>query len=174
MNTTMIGSADGPTSIFLAGKMGMGWINIHGLLIIILLLLPNIIYACYFKNVENKCESRVINLMEQIGRFGSMFLMVFNIGIAEFGFASAVSFFVYLAANAVLMLAYWLFWMLYFNKQNYFYSMMLAILPSGMFLLSGILLRHILLVLTGAIFTFAHIYVTVQNARDERNERITK
>ena len=35
------------------------------------------------KNQENKCTNKLMNLVEQIGRYGSMFLMVFNIGLAE-------------------------------------------------------------------------------------------
>ncbi|MDD3206414.1 MAG: hypothetical protein PHS74_11880 [Lachnospiraceae bacterium] len=43
---SVIGGADGPTSVFLAGKIvvpGMGWINIWGLVLVILLLIPNVI-----------------------------------------------------------------------------------------------------------------------------------
>ncbi len=46
---SVIGGADGPTSIFLAGKLGCNWINFFGLIIVVLLLLPNILYAFYFR-----------------------------------------------------------------------------------------------------------------------------
>ena len=45
-----IGGADGPTSIFLAGKLDMGWLNVFGLVMVILMLIPNIIYAVKHKN----------------------------------------------------------------------------------------------------------------------------
>ena len=41
---SVIGGSDGPTSIFLAGKIGTNWLNIFGLIIVALLLIPNIIY----------------------------------------------------------------------------------------------------------------------------------
>ena len=85
---SIIGGADGPTSLFLAGKLGMNWLNISGLIFVVLLLIPNIIYAIKVKNQKNKCSNKFLNVMEQIGRYGCMFLMVFNIGIAEFGFRS--------------------------------------------------------------------------------------
>ena len=44
-----IGGADGPTSIFLAGKLDMGWLNVFGLVMVILMLIPNIIYAVKFR-----------------------------------------------------------------------------------------------------------------------------
>ena len=91
MNSSIgiIGSADGPTAIFVSGQMGISWLNIWGLIIVALLLIPNIIYAVKQKNRENKCTNKCMNILEQIGRYGSMFLMVFNIGLAEFGFSSA-------------------------------------------------------------------------------------
>lgn len=33
MSVPIIGQADGPTSVFLAGRLGGGWINIFGLLL---------------------------------------------------------------------------------------------------------------------------------------------
>lgn len=55
-----IGGADGPTSIFLAGKIGsFGWINVFGLIIVVLLLLPNIIYAVSHKGTNLKSGNRV-------------------------------------------------------------------------------------------------------------------
>lgn len=83
---SIIGGADGPTSIFLGGSLGISWLNIFGLILVVLLLVPNIIYAVKEKNQENKCTNKLMNLVEQIGRYASMFLMVFNIGLAEVGF----------------------------------------------------------------------------------------
>ena len=39
----IIGGADGPTAIFVATSPG--WINFFGLIIVVLMLIPNIIYA---------------------------------------------------------------------------------------------------------------------------------
>ena len=48
-----------------------------------------------------------------------MFLMVFNIGLAEFGFSSAEAFIVYVFGNMLLMISYWFVWLLYFKKKTY-------------------------------------------------------
>jgi len=42
-NISIIGGADGPTSVFVAGKLGMNWLSTFGLILVILLLIPNII-----------------------------------------------------------------------------------------------------------------------------------
>ena len=137
------------------------WINLFGLITIVLILVPNIIYAVKFRGKETKCNCcRSMYMLEQIGRYGSMFLMVFNIGIAEFGFASAQYFVAYIIANATLLLAYFIVYALYFKQQANWKSMALAIIPPCLFLIDGILLRHFLLVSFAIIFALAHICIT--------------
>jgi len=157
---SIIGGADGPTTIYLIEKLGLSWINLFGLVFVILLLIPNIIYAIKVKNQENKCQNRFINVLEQIGRYGCMFLMVFNIGILEFGYSSVETFLVYLIGNAVLLLSYCIVWAMYFHKQTYARQILLAVLPICLFLLSGITLLHYLLIVFAVIFGIAHVYVT--------------
>lgn len=163
---SIIGGADGPTSVFLAGKLGVNWLNIFGLIIVVLLLIPNIIYAIKVKKQQNKCTNKFMNIMEQTGRYGCIFLMVFNIGIAEFGFGSVGAFLVYLLGNTLLMIFYWIIWMLYFNKQTYGKQVLLAVIPVCIFLLSGITMLHYLLIIFGFIFGIGHIYVTNKNRLD--------
>lgn len=165
MNVSVIGGADGPMSILISDKTGQGWINIFGLIILILILLPNIIYAVKFHNAENKCKNKAMNILEQIGRYSSMALMAFNIGIAEFGFSSVKAFVIYYIGNIILLIAYWFSWLLYFKKRTLPISMALAIIPTAIFLLSGITLRHFLLVLSAVVFGIGHVYVTYQNAK---------
>lgn len=167
---SIIGGSDGPTSIFLAGKLGIGWLNVYGLILVILLLIPNIIYAIKFKDKKNQCTSKLMNTLEQIGRYACMFLMVFNIGIAEFGFGSIEAFLGYGIGNVLLMAAYWITWMLYFHKQTFGKQIALAVLPTCLFLLSGITMRHYLLILFGAVFGVGHIYVTSKNHTELKGE----
>ena len=68
-NISIIGGADGPTSVFVAGKLGMNWLSTFGLVLVILLLIPNIIYAVRVKNQKNKCTNKFMNILEQIGRY---------------------------------------------------------------------------------------------------------
>lgn len=159
----VIGGADGPTSVFLAGRLGGGWINIFGLCIVIAILIPNIIYACKFRGTENKCTNKVMNILEQIGRYGCMLLLVLSMGRGEFAFDSVFAFLTYLIGNVVLLLAYWLVWVLYFVKQSKWKSLTLAILPTLIFLVSGITLQHVLLIIAAILFGVGHIYVTWKN-----------
>ncbi len=143
----------------------MDWINLYGLIIVILLLLPNIIYALKNKDAENKCKNKIMNLIEQLGRYGSMFLMVFNIGIYEYGLRSDGDSAIWLIGSALLLSIYWMFWLVYFRAPGFFCAMMLAIHPSILIVINGFLLRQWLLVISGCVFSIGHIYVTYQNYR---------
>lgn len=165
MNVSVIGGADGPTSIFISEKIGSSWINIFGLVIVILILLPNILYAVKFHGLENKCKNKTMIIIEQIGRYLSIFLSIFNIGLIEFGFSSVEAFIVYFVGNTILMISYWIIWCQYFKNMVLWKSITLAIIPTAIFLLSGITLRHYLLVTSAIVFGIGHIYVTYQNAK---------
>ena len=164
-NIVVIGGADGPTSIYIAGKQDLGWYNLFGLGIVVLLLIPNIIYIVKFRGVENLCKNRIMNVLEQIGRYASMFLMIFNIGIGEFGFSSVNMFLVYWLGNVILLLAYWIIWFIYMKKQKNWQGLASAIIPTCIFLISGITLRYLLLIISAVIFGCGHIYVTYQNSK---------
>ena len=56
---SILGGADGPTSIFLAGKLQAGRLNLSGLLLVVLLLLPNILYAFRFRGKGQAGENSV-------------------------------------------------------------------------------------------------------------------
>ncbi len=125
--------------------------------------LENIIYAIKVRDQKNLCTSKLMNILEQLGRYTCMFLMVFNIGIAELGFASVGAFLIYGIGNVLLMVAYWITWMLYFHKKTFGKQIALAVLPTCLFLLSGITMQHYLLILFGTVFGVGHIYVTIKN-----------
>ena len=161
-----IGGSESPMEIYVSSDTG--WINWFGLVLVALLLIPNMIWAVRHRGKTNKCTSRLMNIIEQIGRYGCMFLMVFNIGIAEFGFASSLCFLACLIGSAVLLLLCWTFWIAYYIKQAFFPALMLAVLPTLLFLLCGVMQRHWLLVGFAAVFGAGHVYVTACNATGNR------
>ena len=56
----------------------MNWISWFGLGIVLLLLIPNAVYAAANKNTQPPRTSRILGLAEQAGRYGCMFLMIFH------------------------------------------------------------------------------------------------
>jgi hypothetical protein len=162
-NLSLIGGSDGPTSIFLAGKMNVGWMNVFGLIIIVLFLIPNIIYRVKVKNYQKLYANKFMKILEQISQYGCMFLMVFDFGMGELGFSSIEAFLVYAFGNIILLILYWILWMLYFIKEVYWKKITLAVIGTCLFLLSGITMMYTLLIIFGIIFGIGHIYIVSKN-----------
>ena len=147
--------------------MEFGWINLFGGIIVLLLLIPNIVYALKNREERNLCTNRVMNVVEQAGRYGCIVWMWLPLLVWKFGFLSASEMLLYFLGNGVLLVAYWLVFARYMRKKTAKRALVLAILPACIFLLSGLLLRHWLLVGFGLLFAVGHIYVTTINAKGE-------
>lgn len=162
MNTahiTMIGSADGPTSIFLAGELGMGWISLMGLIIVALLLLPNMIFKVKKQETTGCYIKSWIDTVEKVTRITTMLLMIFQLGVSEKGFHSLLAFLIYLFGNAILVIVYWIMWILYKSKQTLRRRMILVEIPCVVYLLCAVTLRHWLLLISVVIFAVSHTRV---------------
>lgn len=54
----------------------MKWLNVFGLAFIVVIMIPNIIFAIKCKDgFENKWNNKLVEFIEQIGRFGCFGLM---------------------------------------------------------------------------------------------------
>ena len=141
--------------------MEFGWINLFGAGIIVLIMIPNIIYAAGQKQDETQIEvPRGLSACEQVGRYGCIILMWLPLLVWKFGFGSVEEFLIYLIGNGALLLCYYLSWMLYSRKKTISVAMALAIIPTAIFLLSGILLHHWLLVAFVILFGACHCTIT--------------
>lgn len=141
--------------------MEFGWINVFGTIIVFIMLIPNIIYAIKNKNSENKYNNKLVNIMEQLGRYVCLILTIFPIGIS--GFKNVGYTLVYLIVNGILLLFYLIIWGFYFKSKSLLKSLFLAIIPTIIFLICGITLSHCGLIISSIIFGFAHILITYKN-----------
>lgn len=131
----------------------------------LVILIPNVIFAIKQKGgFENKFNSKKLELFENIGRYGCFIFMVINLPFTWFGFPSDEAFAVYLIANIILTLAYILIWIFCFRKNSLFRAVSLSVIPSLIFLLSGILSRSVFLIISALIFAPCHIIISVKNA----------
>lgn len=139
--------------------------NIYGLIIMIVIMIPNAFYSMKCKDgFESLWENKVIYLLEQIGRFGCFGLMVFNIPFTWFGFWFETALYVYIGVNALLLLFYCLIWIICFSKNTVFRALTLSIIPSVIFLFSGIMLLNIPLIVMAVVFAPCHITISYKNA----------
>lgn len=145
--------------------MEFNWINVWGAMIVIIMLIPNIIFAIRNPYLENKCKNVIMNIIEQIGRYTSMVLMIFPIFVREFTFKSVLEMICDVVVTSILLLVYWVVWFFYLKTKSKNKAIILAVLPTMIFVISGILLRHWSLMLAGISFGIGHIYVTLQNTK---------
>ena len=144
----------------------MEWLNIFGTVFLVIIMVPNIIYALKCKDgFENKWNNKWVEVIEQIGRFGCFGFMVINIPGTWFGWWSDEAFAVYLIVNIVLVIGYCVIWIICFRRNTVFRALALSIIPSVIFLFSGIMSRSILLILASILFAPAHILISYKNAR---------
>lgn len=144
----------------------MEWLNVFGLVMVAVIMIPNILFAMKCKDgFVNKWNNKFVETVEQIGRFGCFGFMIINIPGTWFGWWSDEVFAVYLVVDAVLVTLYCVIWAVCFRKSSVFRALTLSIIPSVLFLFSGIMSRSILLTIAAVLFAPSHILISYQNAK---------
>ena len=144
----------------------MEWLNVFGLVMVAVIMIPNILFAMKCKDgFVNKWNNKFVETVEQIGRFGCFGFMIINIPGTWFGWWSDEAFAVYLVVDAVLVTLYCVIWAVCFRKSSVFSALALSIIPSVLFLFSGIMSRSILLTIAAVLFAPSHILISYQNAK---------
>lgn len=144
----------------------MEWINIFGAVFIAVIMVPNIIFTLKCKDgFENKWNNKGVEVVEQIGRFGCFGFMVVNIPGTWFGWWSDEAFAIYLIVNVVLIILYCVIWIICFRINTIFKALTLSIIPSVIFIFSGIMSRSVLLIVASLLFAPAHILISYKNAK---------
>ena len=144
----------------------MNWFNIYGLIFIVIIMIPNIVFALKCKDgFANKYNNKFVELFEQIGRFGSFIFMILNIPKTYFGFYFNNGLILYLIVDSILVALYCLIWAICFKKPSVFRALTLSIIPSILFFYSGVMIRSILLIIFSLIFAPCHILISYKNAK---------
>ena len=143
----------------------MSWFNYYGLAVMAVIMIPNIIYAIKSKDIAVTYNNKAATILEQIGRYGCMVLMIFNIPYTYFNFWFDYALIVYLSVNGALCLAYLIFWVIFWNRNDKIKALSLSIIPSVIFIFSGIVLAYIPLIVFAVLFAINHILISCKNAK---------
>ncbi len=148
----------------------MGWFNYYGLAAMVVIMIPNIVYAVKHKNdITENHVNRAVVVAEQIGRYGCFVFMVFNIPYTYFNFWFDYALIVYLSVNGALCFAYLLCWLIFRNSDGKIKALFLSVIPSCIFLFSGIVLANIPLIAFAVVFAVNHIMISYVNAAENGN-----
>ena len=142
----------------------MEFCNVFGLGFMVIIMIPNILFAIKCKDgFENKWNNKRVAFVEQIGRFGCFGFMIINIPGTFYGWWSDHAFAVYLIVNILLLTFYCVIWAICFRKNTLFRALALSIIPSIVFLFSGIMSRSVLLIISSLLFGPSHILISYKN-----------
>lgn len=142
--------------------MSFGPINLLGGIIIVLILIPNIVYALSGREVKRPACNLAITVIEQIGRYACIILMWMPLLVCKFGFRSVEELLIYVIGNGALLVSYYVLWIVFYVKRWKKSAIALAVISTCIFLLSGLMLRHWLLVTGAVLFGTGHIYITLK------------
>ncbi len=149
----------------------MNWFNYVGLIFIFIIMVPNIIFGIVNKNgFNNTYKNKVIEQLEQVGRFGCFGLMIFNIPYTYFNFWFKGALYVYIIVGSVLVIIYCIGWIVCWNKYLLFRAYILSIIPSILFLFCGVMLLYMPLIFFSVIFSIFHITISLKNAYGSENK----
>ena len=143
--------------------MEFNWINIFGGVIVALMLIPNKIYALKNKEETPEKSNIIIRIIEQVGRYACMLLMIVPLFVGEFGFSPLEFMFNYLIGNLILLVFYYIFWVLFAKNKSLDKALALAAIPTLIFINSAISVKHWTLLVFALIFGASHVYITYIN-----------
>lgn len=142
----------------------MSWFNYIGLVIIVIIMVPNIIYAVRQQDgFQNRYKNKTAEIFEQIGRYGCFIFMIFNIPYTYFDFWFDGALLAYIIVNSLLCVGYLVCWAIFWKKSHFGKAISLSLLPSCIFLFSGIMLANIPLIAFAIIFAPCHILISCKN-----------
>ena len=149
--------------------MPFNFINIFGLVMAVLLFIPEVIHLSklyyYMYTARDKLFYASWGLMYLI----SVLLLVLPIGVDEFGFVSVAHFLVYLIGDILVLLIYLTGRILMFCRIVDFRSLLWPSAAAGVFLLSGAALGHMLLVAAAVIMLSLIVITAITHNRAEDN-----
>lgn len=142
----------------------MDWFNLTGLIFVVVLLIPNIIYAVTNKDgFAGEFHNKLIEIGEQIGRFGCFILMFIQPSFVTLGYIYDGAQMLHLILGIVLLALYCGGWIVFRKGNSMAKALTLSILPSVLFLESGILTLNILLIVLSVVFAICHITISCKN-----------
>ena len=142
----------------------MEWFNLTGFIFVVVLLIPNIIYAVTNKDgFADNYHNKLVETGEQIGRFGCFILMFIQLPFVTLGYIFDGAQTLYLILGIVLLALYCGGWIVFRKGNSIAKALTLSILPSVLFLESGILTLNIPLIVLSVVFAIFHITISYKN-----------
>lgn len=136
-------------------------VNLWGLLFAAVLAAPHIVFVKTRSYDKSVFDNRAMLYIARIGRFFSLFLMSFHIGVLDRGFTEPKALMerFWLISVAILLAAYGLFWLLFYRTQRKGAALGAILCAAAVVMLSGILQVNTLLLTAGIVYLIGDLYL---------------
>ena len=136
-------------------------VNIYGLMIAAVLAVPHIIYVKTHTYDKNKFSNRAMVYIDRTGRFFSLFLMAFNLGVLERGFTEPKELMksFWLITVGALTLVYILLWLWFFKTNSKGAALAITLVSAFIIIFSGIIQVKTLLMTAGIVYLIGELYM---------------
>ncbi len=153
----------------------MNMINSFGIAFVLAILIPNIVVVQLSKGkMQFEWKQFAVYAVEGIGRCGCVAFMMINVPGTWSGFWFPEAFPLYVLINTVLVIAYIVLWLLLWDKDTVFKALSLSIIPSAIFLFSGVALLSVPLIVSAVMFACAHILISYKSVMIRKRINETK
>ena len=133
--------------------MEFSFINIFAMMIDTLIIIPEMLHA--LRGIQNDYHiSKKIKVLIYVFKYASLILMFVPLGVNKFGFASVFHMLVYLISNCVLIVAYIIIFIINLRKRLVRLELVLLYIVSAIYIISGVVLGHYLLVICAFIYFY--------------------
>ncbi len=136
-------------------------VNWYGLALAVVLALPHIVCRKNNPFSESGCSNRAMLTLDRMGRFGSLFLLSFHLGVLEKGFTQPKELMqqFWMIATAVLAAAYLLLRVVFSKREKKQIAILIVASSAAVVILSGILQVNTLLLTAGIVYLIGELYI---------------
>ena len=140
-------------------------INPYGMAIAAVLVLPYIFYRRRHKINKADYSNPGMYYIDRMGRFGSLFLLSFHLGVLERGFTEPKELMTrfWLISTAAMLAVYLLLWGMFFKRERKHTAYLIVAVSAVIIVFSGILQVNTLLFTFGFVYLIGELYVVKQH-----------
>lgn len=142
------------------------YFNLCGLTFIIVILIPNIVFSITYKDgFVNHYQNKLVETLEQIGRFDCFISMFFILSIFNKVFWLKNGKSIYIILGIILVALYCIGWIIFWKEaDSVIKSLYLPILPSLLFIESAVVCGNLQQLIFAVLFALCHILRSSMNA----------
>lgn len=136
--------------------------NYWGIFLIVLIMIPNIFFA-FVKNdsLQDLWQNKTVEAFEQVGRYGCILFMIIMVPGTGLRWENLRT--VYYFTTGFLSFVYFILFFFLYSKKSLGSALLLSLIPSFVFIFSGIFLNSIFLLVSGVVFAPCHVSISVMN-----------